>query len=307
MRIGIYVSTAQAAPLERILAGFRRAEEWGLHTAWAGQVFEHDALTLLALAGRETRRIELGSWVVPIQPRHPAALAQQALTAQLACAGRLLLGIGISHAEVIAKRLGLPFRAPEPSLRAYLAVLRGLLRGESGAPTAAARPLRLDFPGVAAPPLFVAALGPQMLALAGRAADGVAIWLGGPNYLRDFAVPRLREAAAAAGRAPPRIASGLPVLVTGERERGLAAARALVLQSSRLPAYQRVLAREGADAVEQVAIVGDAEAVAARIRALAGLGVTDFHAIPVPLGPGDAALGRTLEVLASLARSETPA
>lgn len=302
MRIGILVSTLQGAPLARILAGFRSAEMHGLQTAWVAQIFQHDALALLALAGRETRRIELGSWVVPIQRSHPAALAQQALTTQLACGGRLLLGVGISHAAVVEKRLGLAYAGPERAMREYLASLRPLLRGEACELPGARAPLRLDFPGARAPALFLAALGPRMLALAGREADGVAIWLGGTRFLRDHAIPRVREAAAAAGRPPPRIVCALPVVVTRDTAAGRAAARATVLQSSRLPAYQRVLEREGADAPEDLAIVGDASSVAEQIRALGRLGASDFHAVPVPFG-GDAGRAALLEVLAELARS----
>ncbi len=301
MRIGIFVSTGRGAPLERILADFRSAEQHGLHTAWVGQLFEVDALTLLALAGRETQQIELGSWVVPIQRSHPAALAQQALSVQLACGGRLLLGVGISHAAVVEKRLGLAYAAPERAMREYLAELQPLLRGEARALPGARSPLRLEFEGVRAPALFLAALGPRMLALAGREADGIALWLGGQRFLRDYALPLVSEAAAAAGRPLPRIVCALPVIVTRDVAAGRAAARALVLQSSRLPAYQRVLAREAAAAPEDTAIVGDASSVIAQIQALCRLGASDFHAIPVPF-EGDAGREALLAALAELAR-----
>ena len=65
MRIGLYVSPAGASSIDEVLARFASAEALGFHTAWSGQVFAHDLLTLLALAGRVTQRIELGSWVVP--------------------------------------------------------------------------------------------------------------------------------------------------------------------------------------------------------------------------------------------------
>ena len=235
MRIGLYVSTVGAADLDAILARFERTEQRGFHTAWLGQVFEHDALTILALAGRVTKRIELGSWVVPTPPRHPSALAQQALTVQSACGGRLLLGIGVSHPAVVERRLGLSLARPLRHMQEYLAVLQPLLAGERvdhrGEEFRVA--LQLDSPDVAPPPVLLGALGPRMLALAGACADGAAIWLGGPRYLEELAIPRLRESAQKASRPAPRIACGLPIAVCADAARARASAEAFLAQSSR--------------------------------------------------------------------------
>ena len=95
-----------------------------------------------------------------------------------------------------------------------------------------------------------------MLALAGRAADGCAIWLGGPSYLAHFAIPRVRAAAAAAARTEPRIACGLPVAVTRNAGAARRAARAFLAASSKLPAYRRVLEREGAREAADLALIG---------------------------------------------------
>ena len=126
------VSTSRrraGSSIDAILARFERAEADGFATAWTGQLFDHDALTLLALAARATRRIELGSWVVPAPLRHPAVLAQQALTAQAASGGRLVLGIGVSHPEVLA-RFGEAAPRPVPQMREYLELLAPLLAGK---------------------------------------------------------------------------------------------------------------------------------------------------------------------------------
>ncbi len=303
MRIGLYVRTRGGSDVSAVLERFRRAEERGFHTAWVGQTTDHDALTLLALAGRETRRIELGSWVVPTPPRHPAALAQQALTAQSASGGRLLLGVGASHAAVVEKRLGLDASHPVRDLREYLAVLRPLLAGEAVAFEGAVYrvQLQLETSGAAPPPVLLAALGPRMLALAGSLADGAAIWLGGPRYLEGFALPRLRRAALEAGRPAPRVVAGLPVLVTDAPARGRAAAETFLAESARLPAYRRVLEREGASAPSDVALIGSEEEIGARLDALAALGVTDFNAVVVPFDDEPGAAARTLAFLAARA------
>src|SRR5688572_13548628 len=84
VRIGVYLSTRPPQPLERMIEQTRRLEQRGLDRVWIGQLFEYEALVLAAVLGRETQRIALGTWVVPTHPRHPSALAQQALTAQAA-------------------------------------------------------------------------------------------------------------------------------------------------------------------------------------------------------------------------------
>jgi F420-dependent oxidoreductase-like protein len=303
VRIGFYVSADGATPVDGLLRRFERAEALGFQTAWVGQTFDHDALMLLALAARATRRIELGTWVVPIQPRHPSVLAQQALTLQAASAGRLVLGVGVSHAAVIEKHLGLDYDRPALRVREYLAVLAPLLAGEAvrfeGDTVRASLRLGLR---AEPPPVFLAALGPQMLKLAGELADGVAIWLGGPRYLERYAIPRIRAAADAAGRPLPRIACGLPVVVTADAAKARAAAEAFLAPSSRLPAYRRVLEREGAATPAAVAIVGDAAGVGEDLQRLSELGVSDFNAVPFAV-EGDAdAVPRTQELLAELAR-----
>lgn len=305
MRIGLYVSAARGKPLDAILADFARAEDLGFHTAWAGQLFDHDGLTLLALASRTTRRIELGSWVLPIQPRHPVVLAQQALTVQAASGDRLLLGIGVSHAEVVEKRLGLDHSAPEPHMREYLSVLRPLLAGDpvEHAGERYRVSLALGTLGASPPPILLGALGPRMLGLAGEAADGAAIWLGGPRFLSEFAVPRVRGAARAAGRPAPRIAAGLPVALTRDDDRARRSARDFLIRSARLPAYQRALAREGVAEAEELALIGDEAHLAAALDRLAAVGVTDFTAVLFPVEGDAAAAGRTRSFLAERARA----
>jgi F420-dependent oxidoreductase-like protein len=304
VRIGLYVSADAATPLDAILDRFASAEALGFHTAWAGQLFDHDALSLLGLASQRTRRIELGTWVLPLQPRHPSALAQQALTVQAASAGRLLLGLGVSHAAVVEKRLGLSYERPARFAREYLEVLKPLLAGErvEHAGERFRLSVRLDSPSASPPPIFLAALGPVMLRLAGKVADGVALWPGAPRYLEEFAIPRIRSAARRAGRTEPRIACGLPVAVTGDPDRARASAGDFLARSAALPAYRRVLEREGAASPASLAVVGDDSAVAGQLDRLAALGVTDFTAVLFPLEGDPDAGARTRRLLGDLAK-----
>lgn len=302
MRIGLHVSTRDGAPLDELLERFVAVESRGFDTAWVGQVFDHDALTLLALAGRATRRVELGSWVVPTPPRHPVVLAQQALTVQAASQNRLALGIGVSHEAVVTRRLGLDPGRPLPHMREYLTVLRPLLRGERVEHRGERYrvSLALDPTGAAPPPVLLAALGPGLLDLAGREADGAAIWLGGPRFLEQLAIPRVRAAARDAGRPPPRIACGFAIAVVDDLARGRESADRFLARSSRLPAYRRVLDREGAKRPSDVAIIGDETHVRRRLEELAAIGVTDLNAVCFPVEREPAAQ-RSVELLSELA------
>ena len=303
MRIGLYISADAATPVDAILARFERAEADGFATAWAGQTFDHDALTLLALAARTTLRIELGSWVVPAPLRHPAALAQQALTVQAASGGRLLLGVGVSHEEVVARRFGERFEHPARHMREYLELLLPLLAGErvEHAGERYRVSLQLGRLGADPPPVLLAALGPAMLRVAGAAADGAAIWLGSRRYLEAFAIPRLREAAREAGRPAPRIACGFPVAVTRDLAAARESAGALLARSAKLPAYRRVLERGGLARPSDAAIIGHEEAVASELTGLAGIGVTDLVAVPFAVEGDAEAPARTQALLAGLA------
>ena len=302
VRIGLYISAGADTPIDTVLGHFARAEKRGLHTAWAGQMFDFDALTLLALASTRTRRIELGSWVVPTYPRHPSALAHQALTVQAASAGRLVLGIGVSHAAVVEKRLGLDYAKPLRHMKEYLEVLRPLLAGEEIRHQGEEYRVALQAGTLSAtpPPVLVAALGPKMLDLAGRHADGAAIWLGGPRYLGGFAVPRLERAAQDAGRPPPRIVSGIPIAVT-RAAHARESAEGLLAASAKLPAYRRVLEREGVSHPSEIAVVGDETEVEKALQGIADLGVTDVNAVPFRVAGDPQALPRTIALLGELA------
>src|SRR5690606_17756361 len=109
----------------------RSLEARGFDTLWIPHVFGLDAITLAAVVGRETQRIELGTSVVPTYPRHPTAMGQQALTAGIACGGRFTLGIGLSHPPVIERMLGLSYARRAAHMREYVEVLAPMLEGRS--------------------------------------------------------------------------------------------------------------------------------------------------------------------------------
>ena len=304
MKIGLGIGITGSEGIDDVIRQIQRAEEAGFDSAWLPNIFGLDAITTIAVAGRETSRIELGTFVVPTYPRHPVAMAQQALTAAAVAGGRFTLGIGLSHRIVIEGMFGLDYSKPVRHMREYLSVLIPLLegkqvefRGEEYRVQA-----QLTVPGVSRPSVVVAALGPQMLKLAGRLADGTATWMGGASYLRNTAIPAIRAAAADAGRPAPRVVSGFPVAVTDYPDRARESAARIFAVYGQLPSYRAVLDVEGAAGPADVAIVGSEAEVEARLRELADAGVTDFNASPFPVDGDPGAVRRTVEFLAAARR-----
>src|SRR4051794_30088974 len=220
MDIGVMVG---GSGLGGVVAAVREAAEAGVGRAWVPQVFGVEALTAIAVAGREIPGIELGTAVVPTYPRHPLVLAGQALTPSAALGGaRLHLGIGLSHQLVIEGMLGMKFERPALHMREYLSALRPALDGQpvdvKGETLQAATlmgPLTVD--DAARPvPVLVAALGPALLRVAGELADGTLTWMAAPPVIGSRIAPSITAAAEAAGRPRPRVGVGLPVAVTSD-------------------------------------------------------------------------------------------
>lgn len=278
MRLGLFLESP--ASLDDFVARVKNAEAGGFASAWAAQIFNLDALTALAVAGREVPRIELGTAVVPTYPRHPMALAAQALTTQAATGGRLALGIGLSHQVVIEGMFGYSFDKPARHMREYLAILQPLLRGEAAAFDGETLKGNGTIEVDAAKPVSVllAALAPRMLALAGSQTDGTVTWMTGPKTLDSHVVPSITKAAEGAGRGAPRVVSSLPVCVTDDVDTARERAAKTFQVYGFLPSYRAMLDREGAEGPADVAIVGDEGAVEAGIESVLSAGATEFVA-----------------------------
>src|SRR6266568_2325553 len=275
MRIGTSLTEPQSPQaLTELRDELLRAVDDGFSSAWMANIFGLDALTALAVAGHGVHGIEIGTAVVPTYPRHPAALAQQALTAALALDGQLVLGIGALHKIVIEDMYGYSFDAPAAHMNEGLSV-----------------------PRTADMPVLLAAMGPQMLRLAGQRTAGTILWMTGPATIRDYIVPTINAAAREAGRPLPRVVCTLPVCVTDDPAGARARAAKVFEIYGQLPSYRAMLDREGAEGPADVAIVGNEDQVASQITAIADCGVTDFVA-------GDFATGddrrRTRDLIKSL-------
>ncbi len=228
MRIGIFGGDTAGRTIDDVVEQAREAEADGFASYSLPQIFALDAMGVLAIVGREVPNIKLATGVVPTYSRHPMTMAQQALTVQAASGGRFMLGIGLSHQMVIENMFGLSFDKPLRHMREYLSVLMPLLhersvsvKGETISAQAA-----LGVSDVAPPPVLVAALGPKMLELAGKVADGTVTWMTGPATLASHTVPTITAAADAAGRPAPEVFTALADLRNRRSRQGSRARRA---------------------------------------------------------------------------------
>jgi F420-dependent oxidoreductase-like protein len=316
MRIGVMVGPERgryATKIERLLADARWAEDAGLASIWIPQIpDDFDALTAAALIGAQTTRVEIGTAVVPVQPRHPIALAQQALSTQAACGGRLTLGLGVSHHWVIDEMLGLPYERPAATMRAYLDVLDRALAGP-GLVDVENDLFRvhnpLDITEIGPTPVMIAALGPVMLRLAGDRTDGTILWLADERAIGTYIAPQITASAEAAGRPAPRIVAGVPICLCRDDEVDQAVSRAnrVLSESEVSPNYQKLLDRGDARTVGDVLAAGTESSIERRLRSFAAAGATDLSLRVVPIGETRddkvASSKRTREYIASLAGS----
>lgn len=305
MRIGIN-ATAQTTrgDVAEAVAHATTAEVDGFANYWLP---EHptggvDVLTMLTLIGQSVATMELGTAIVPTFPRHPMALAAQALTVNSVIPGRLTLGIGLSHRSMMAD-LGMDSARPVRHLIDYLSILGPLLehgtvdhQGELLSCTATVFTKQDDPPDV-----LVAALGAQTLKVAGARTSGTSLAWVGPRTVTEHIVPVLTDAADRAGRVAPRVLSTLPICVTDDP---MPARRSLAKTAgwyATLPSYAAMFQQEQVADPVDVAIIGTEAEVEERLHGLAAAGVTDFAASELSTTPDERAATRQL--LARLAAS----
>ncbi len=314
MRIGLMIGSDRERPraqrLSGLIADVAAAERAGFRSYWIPQVPGYlDALTALAVMGQGTSSIELGTAVVPIQTRHPLVMAQQALTTQMACRGRLTLGLGPSHHWIVADQLGLSYDRPAHQVRQYLEVLDAALSGADRVDVD--NDLHhvhstIDVSDPVATPVLIAALAPVMLRIAGEQASGTILWMADERAVSEHVAPRITKAAAGARRPAPRIVAGVPVTLC--RDADVTAAREYASRflghAELSPNSVRLLEHGDATDVGDVMAAGDETAVVDRLRRFRDAGVTDLAARVVPFGSDrDARIEcrrRTEELLASL-------
>jgi F420-dependent oxidoreductase-like protein len=301
MKVGIfYGGTSEVAGQVDTVV---RAEKDGFDSIWFGQINGPDVMTVLAMAGQKTDRIEVGTSIVPTYTRHPAVMAQQAMTTQAATNGRFNLGIGPSHQTTVEMMWGMSYDRPGIHTREYLDVILPLINeGQVSVNGEFFRVnTQLRVPAPKPPPVFISALAPMMLRMAGERTAGTITWMVGPKTLESHIVPRISKAANDAGQPAPRIVVGLPIAVVDDvavaREK---AARSFQVYGT-LPNYMRVIEKEGVSGPEEIAVVGNEASVEQQLRDLASAGATDFLAGSFPVGDDiKASLARTRALVQSL-------
>jgi F420-dependent oxidoreductase-like protein len=278
---GLLTETSGPSPLDAFVDNLAKVRDEGFRRIWMAQLpYDADLTTLLAVALREVDTIEVGSGVIPIQVQHPMQLAQRALTLNLIGGGRFSLGIGMSHRMVTEQMWGVSWDKPVRQMREYLDGLLPLLAGRPAEASGEFWTTRgsLQIPGPPTPDVYIAALGPQMLRLAGRRTAGTLTWMTGPKTLAEHVVPTLREAAVEAGRpeSAVRVAASLPVSVTDDAAGARAQAANDFAIYGTLPSYRAMLDREGFSGPEDAAIIGDEKTVSERLDELSAAGVDEF-------------------------------
>jgi F420-dependent oxidoreductase-like protein len=325
MRLGLSLGyqTAWTTPADH-LALTREAERLGFAVVWAAEAYGSDAPSTLAWLAGQTTTIDVGSAVMQIPARSPAATAMTAATIDALSGGRFRLGLGVSGPQVSEGWHGVRFAAPLARTREYVEIVRMALARETvrydgrhyrlPLPDGPGKALKLGFhPPRERIPVYLAAIGPANLRLAGEIADG---WLGifvAPEHAADqLAALRAGRAAAGADLAGFDVVPSVPVVVgpdvaacadlvrwyaalylggMGSREQnfylqlatrmgyGAAAARVQELYLDRR--HRDAAEAVPAEFIDRTSLLGDAARIADRIAAYAEAGVTTLSVYPL--------------------------
>jgi 5,10-methylenetetrahydromethanopterin reductase len=291
MQVSIFAQlNGMDAPIDDTVETLAMLRDEGFRRLWMSQMpFEPDLLTVLAVALREVDTIEVASGVVPIQNLHPMLMAQRALTLSLISHGRFILGLGMTHQAVTEGMWGIPWDKPVRRLNECLDGLLPLLSGEAADATGELVTTRgaLMISGAPRPDVYIAALGPQLLKIAGKRTAGTCTWMTGPKTLAGHVTPTLRQAAADAGRAERdvRVVASLPISVTDDVDGARKVAAEQFSVYGYLPSYRAMLDREGYAGPEDAAIIGDEATVKDRLEELRAAGVDEYVGAPFDASP----------------------
>ena len=309
--IGVLIQGLDAASaVEEI----RLAEDAGIPAAWStvGGAGGGDVMTAFAAALTGTDRILLGTAIVQTWPRHPIAIAQQALALDALAPGRFRLGIGPSHEAAMTGTYGYDFKAPLTNLREYLTVLRALLHDGEVEFEGRYVTARSSIPAPVQTPVMASALRPRSFEVCGELSDGAISWMCPKTYLVEQALPALRRGAEAAGRPAPPLVAHVPVCVSKDAGPVDELVRQQLGNYARAPFYQAMFAQAGfPDAAERysdellgdLVISGSEDEVAAGLSGLIEAGMGEVIAAPV-LDPEDRAssIERAFAAVARAAR-----
>lgn len=307
MRIGL---SGGGSTVENTVRQAQQAEADGFSSLWYASGTAGDPLVAMAIAGRATDSIELGTAVLQTYPCHPLLQANRVAAAANAMdRPGFTLGLGPSHEPIVRDALGMSYENPARNTQEYLSIIGPLLRGQDvefagtdWSADSSGRMVTLNH----SVGLLLSAMSPRMLGIAGRLADGVVLWMAAAPVIESRIVPRLQAAAEEAGRSTPRVVAGLPIAVHDDEGEARSAVAATASAYAGMVNYHRIIEAAGAAGPAEVAIVGDEAAVGRQLDALLRAGATDIWAQPVAVGADRAARStsykRTRAFLSELAR-----
>lgn len=279
MNVGL---SAGAQSAERAIEQAVQAEEEGFSSLWYSGAVSGDPLVQMALAGRATSRIELGTAILQTYPVHPTLQVARIQSVASAVGRPVTLGLGPSHRRAV-ESLGYSYDEVGRHTEDYVRTVTELLDGQL--------------------PVLLAALGPRLLRVAGEYAQGTILWMANARAIESHVAPRIRRAAERARRPAPRIVAGLPVAVHDDVDEGRAVAARQFAIYGTLPNYQRILERGSIGSPAEAALVGDEESVTNQVEAIFAAGATDLWAAPFPVGDDrGASRARTRALLGDLAK-----
>lgn len=297
MQAGIFVKPTP--DVRRNLEIVQELDEVGVPTVWQiNNVLWPDAMSFYAAVAVTTTRVRLGTSIMQIYPRHPAALVSQAQVIEALAPGRLRLGVGTSHRPRMEKNLGIAMgNKPLTYLSEYVAILRGLLwEGEVDFHGEFFNVVEKYPEGTVTPPrteISVSALSPRSYQVAGEIADAAISWMAPIRYLVETGLPNLAEGAGSAGREAPPLIAHVPVAVTRDRERALEGAAAELGHYGGLPYYQRMFEAAGLPStdngrtpkqvIDEIVVSGTPEEIRQRLEAILAEGIGEVLLHPIAI------------------------
>jgi alkanesulfonate monooxygenase SsuD/methylene tetrahydromethanopterin reductase-like flavin-dependent oxidoreductase (luciferase family) len=284
--IGTFISAGRS--LDDAIARAKRADELGFDSVYTTHIAGRDSLTVLTAYAAATERVRLGTGVLPIFSRTPASTAQTAATIDEYSGGRMVVGLGVSHKVTVENWFDSEITKPVTQMREYASIVKAILRGE---PPPEGEFFNTKFAFMGYPPrpevpVYIAALSPNMLQLAGEIGDGVMLWLCSPEYIRAVVVPEVTKGREKAGKTLDGfdIVAAVPAALSDDRESVLETMRGDLVTYLSLPFYRAMLERSGFEAeiaaFDEGMGAGDVDRAKAGISermltALSGIGSAD--------------------------------
>ncbi|MEM7466748.1 MAG: LLM class flavin-dependent oxidoreductase [Pseudomonadota bacterium] len=313
-KLGVFLN---AMPLEMIRKFALQLDEGGFDSAWFPEITFNDGLTPMAFVGTDTEHLRLGSAVVGAWSRSPLTMALTMATLNSGLPGRVILGVGSQARPYVTNWHGREYQKPLTAMREFVEIVKRILAGETvshDGEVFSIKHFSLTFPPPEPVPVYMAAVGPKMLELAGEIADGVigAFW--SVEYVERVVMPSLRKGAERAGRTLDNfeVSVGMPTLCSDDAQafslhRGQVMQYATATKSS--PAYEHSVSEAGFadelealkaavtakdyssalggisdDMVNRLTLTGDATNIKQRIAEYQAAGVTLLQANPTPPG-----------------------